>query len=69
MRLEYARALRNYGIVLFQDTQGGVVDRQRGRSYLARAWEIFLECDAGLDAEGVKAFLRSNAALIQESEA
>jgi tetratricopeptide (TPR) repeat protein len=69
MHLEYARALRNYGFVLLEDTSGGAVDRQQGRSYLARAWEIFLECDAGLDAEGVKAFLRSQGAMTAEGGA
>jgi tetratricopeptide (TPR) repeat protein len=58
MRLEYARALRNYGIVLVQRPTFGEVDYQQGRSYLAQAWEIFLACDAKSDAEGIKEFLR-----------
>jgi tetratricopeptide (TPR) repeat protein len=59
MRLEYARALRNYGTVLLQCSSPGKPDYQQGRSYLGKAWEIFLECDAKLDAEGVKHFLNS----------
>jgi tetratricopeptide (TPR) repeat protein len=57
LRLEYARALRNYGVVLLQRSVLGEVDYQRGRGYLAQAWEIFLACDAKSDADGVKAFL------------
>lgn len=58
LRLEYARALRNYGIVLLESPAVGNVDAQRGRGYLAQAWEIFLACDATSDADGIKAFLR-----------
>jgi len=58
LRLEYARALRNYGVVLLSNSAVGDVDFQRGRGYLAQAWEIFLACGAKSAADGIKAFLR-----------
>ena len=57
MRLEYPRALRNYGSVLLQCSSPGRTDYLQGRSYLGLAWEAFLECDAKIEAEGVKHFL------------
>jgi serine/threonine protein kinase/tetratricopeptide (TPR) repeat protein len=60
MRLEYARALRNYGTVLLQHHSLETAAYQQGRSYLGQAWEMFLECDARLDAEEIEHFLSRN---------
>lgn len=59
MRLEYARALHNYGAMLIRGHSPEETMYQRGRSYLGHAWEIFLECDAKLDVEGVTHFLHN----------
>lgn len=57
MRLEYGRALRNYGTVLLQRSSPEEAPYQQRRSYLEQALEIFIECHARLEAEGVARFL------------
>ncbi len=54
MRLEYARALRNYGTVLMHQHPIDDTQYRRGRTYLEQALQRFLECQALQDAEGVQ---------------
>jgi tetratricopeptide (TPR) repeat protein len=59
MRLEYARALRNYGTVLVQQNLPEESAFQRGCTYLKQAQEIFHACHAELDREETEYFLTS----------
>ncbi len=57
MRLEQARTLRLYGMMLIEQDNTGGRGYQRGLSYLQDALKVFIECKAELDREMVERFL------------
>jgi tetratricopeptide (TPR) repeat protein len=59
MRLEWARALQRYGLVLLQRDGAGVASYQQGLSYLQEARQAFHQCNAVLDLQAVERVLNS----------
>jgi len=57
MRLEYARTLYVYGVMLMQGDDLEEQEHHQGLGYLQEAQKIFEECKAGLDLEMVKKLL------------
>ena len=57
MRLEYARTLRDYGIILLQRNVMREKEYERGLSYLLEAVQMFEQCKAELDLQAVQAEL------------
>lgn len=64
MRLEYARTLHYYGLMLLQ--QDGAADketcreRERGLHFLGEALQVFTDCKAALDVQVVDGILARN---------
>jgi tetratricopeptide (TPR) repeat protein len=57
MRLDYARALHDYGVTLLQRGSAGEPAFQRGLAYLQEARAIFAQCKAAIDIEWVERIL------------
>ncbi len=59
MRLEYARTLHNYGLLLLKRSKTGQQSYNQGMSYLHEAQQIFSECHAALDLQRVEHVLHT----------
>jgi len=59
MRLDYARAIHGYGVILLQRSTPGDQTYQRGLAYLHEARNIFADCHAAIDLEWIERIITS----------
>lgn len=59
MRLEYARTLHNYGLILLRRNDTKKQSYSQGLGNLQEARQIFSECQAALDFERVESMLHT----------
>ncbi len=57
MRLEWARTLQSYGVVLLEQHSTGESSHEQGLKYLRNANQVFRECNAILDLQVVERIL------------
>jgi DNA-binding SARP family transcriptional activator/predicted negative regulator of RcsB-dependent stress response len=65
-RLEYARTLYQYGLMLLQQNESGEQKYQQGADYLREARQVFSNCHAALDLQLVEQALDDNQTMKRE---
>ncbi len=60
MRLEYARTLQSYAVVLIQGGSEGDKRYQKGLTYLKESFHVFKECKAAIDVHMVEHIINTS---------